>query len=166
VSDWILHISSWAGTVPGAVHYRGRVEGEHPRSCHGGTVFHGGGPPELKGKTTCAEGHVLPEQVRWDVEAPWTEERHERWAAGGFEGAGPQQFASEQEVVTAAAGRFTGKLPVQAWEDPAVTLGQPGDRLWAGWIARPQDRDLTEKNCGTVIAEVPRDTSPDQEEQS
>ena len=154
MADYILHVMSYAGTVPGAVHYRGRVEGEHPKSCHGGTTYHGGGPEELRGKTTCAQDHVLPEQVTWCVEAAWTEERYDRWAAREFESPGPQQFTSEQDVIDAAAGRFLGTLPCRRWEEQ-VTPGQPGDKLWAGWIARPQDRDLTEENWGTVIAEVP-----------
>jgi hypothetical protein len=154
MADYVLHIVSWAGTVPGAVHYRGRIEGEHPRSCHGGTTYHGGGPPELHGKTTCAQDHVLPERTEWRVEAPWTEARYERWAAAGFEGPGPEQFTSEQDVITAAAGRFLATLPARWWEGKAVP-GQPGDKLWAAWVPRPEDRDLVQENWGTVIAEVP-----------
>jgi hypothetical protein len=160
MSDYILHISSFEGLVPGARHFRGRVEGEHPKSCHGGTVFHGWDGP-LKGKTTCAEDHILPEQVRWVVEAPWTEERYQRWIAAKFEGPGPEQMTTEQEVIDVAVQRFLGQLPVQDWENPATTPGDPGDKLWAGWVSRPQDQDLVEENWGTVLAVVPAEEVSD-----
>jgi hypothetical protein len=152
MSDYILHVMSYDGIVAGATHFRGRVEGEHPKSCHGGTHYNA---PESRGKTTCEQGHVLPEQVHWIVEAPWTEERYQRWIAAKFEGPGPEQMDSEQEVIDTAVKRFLGQLPVQDWENPATTPGDPGDKLWAGWVARPQDQDLVEENWGTMLAEVP-----------
>ncbi len=152
MSDYILHVMSYSGLVPGASHYRGRVEGEHPRSCHGGSHYNA---PESRGKTTCEQGHELPEQVEWRVEAAWTEGQYERWAAAGFEGPGYEQFKTEREVIDTAVKRFLGQLPCQWWENPATTPGDPGDKLWAGWVSRPQDQDLVEENWGTVLAEVP-----------
>jgi hypothetical protein len=157
VTDFILEISSYDGIVPGAKHYRGRVKGEHPRSCHGGSTFHGGGPPELRGKTTCAEGHVLPGRVEWEVEAIWTEDRYQRYAAREFEGDGPSTFASEQEVVDAARARFLAAGDEPSWWEDKWEPGKPGDKLYAGWIPRPQDSSMVEENWGTVIAEVPAD---------
>jgi hypothetical protein len=126
-----LHISSYAGLVAGAVHYRGRVVGEHSRSCHGGTTYN---HPDHRGKTICSEGHVLPEQVEWEVEAPWTEERYERWAARRFEGDGPQQYTDEAELVQDAIGRFLGLLPCRWWEE-AVPPAEPGDELYLGYAS-------------------------------
>lgn len=129
MTDYELTVTSYKGVVPGAVHFRGYVKGPYPRSCHGGTIFHGGGPPEVRGKMTCQQNHVLPERDEWDVEAPWTEERFRRWDAAHFEGAGPQQFLSEAQVILAARRRFLGLDPVQWWEHPGVVTGKPGDRL-------------------------------------
>jgi hypothetical protein len=137
MTDYVLHISSYAGIVPGARHYRGRVEGPHPVPCHGGTVFNA---PRSRGKWTCTEGHELPVREEWDVEAAWTEERFNRWDYRHFEGAGPGQFLSEQAVIDAAVRRFSGQDPVQWWEHPGVVPGQPGDRLLYD---------------GEVIAEIP-----------
>jgi hypothetical protein len=134
MTRYILHISSYAGIVPGAVHYQGRVEGEHPGSCHGSTRFNA---PESRGKWTCEQNHEMPEQVKWSVEAAWTEGQYERRAAKHFEGAGPQQFASEQDVKDAAIARFTGAAPCQWWEE-AVTAGEPGDTLYFGYIPSGQ----------------------------
>jgi hypothetical protein len=148
MTDYVLHVSCYAGLVPGARHFRGRVEGPSPESCHGGTMFSNLGH-------TCELGHPLPGRVSWEVEAAWSEERYERWAARNFEGDHqPGQFASEQDVINTARARFTGELPARWWEDTPVT-GQPGDRLWAGWVAREQDKAMTEENWGTVIAEIP-----------
>ena len=126
MTDYELHISSYKGVVPGAKHFRGRVTGPHPVSCHGGTVFNA---PEHRGVTTCQQGHVLPERDEWDVEAAWTEERFNRWDARHFEGDGPGQFLTEARVILAARRRFLGLDPVQWWEHPGVVAGQPGDRL-------------------------------------
>ena len=152
MTDYILHISSFEGIVSGACHYRGRVEGPHPDSCHGALHYNA---PGHRGQSTCDEGHVIPEQVTWTVEAAWTEEQYERWAARHFDGPGPEQFSSEQEVIDTAVARFLGQLPAREWENPAVTPGGPGDRLWAGWVSRPQNQDLVEENWGTVLTEVP-----------
>jgi hypothetical protein len=149
--DYVLHISSYVGTVAGARHFRGRVEGEHPKSCHGGTVFHGGAGP-LHGKTTCAEGHELPERVDWEVEAAWTEERYERWAAKGFDDEGPAQFLSEQAVIDAAKRRFLGEDSSRWWEEVPVT-GQPGDKLYLGYVATKPE--YVDGQYGSVLAEVP-----------
>lgn len=60
MTQYILHVSSYAGLVPGARHLTGRVEGPHPPSCHGSTHYNA---PGHRGKTTCDEGHEIPEQV-------------------------------------------------------------------------------------------------------
>lgn len=151
MADFELHIRSYRGFAPGAVHFYGRVQGEYPQSCHGGTVYHGAEGP-LQGKTTCSENHVLPGRVEWDVEAPWTRERYERYVAARFEGDGPNAFRAEQDVIDAAVRRFTGQVPHQRWEED-VTAGQPGDRLYLGYRAlHPDDVD---GKWGSVIAEIP-----------
>lgn len=156
MADYVLEISNYTGTVPWATHFMGRVKGEHPKSCHGGTSYNA---PGHRGKTTCQEGHELPGRIEWDVEAAWTEERYERYAARHFEGDGPQQFKTEQEVIETATGRFLGALPCRWWEE-RVTVGQPGDKLYAGWIPVTADgQALVQENWGTVIAEVPPATS-------
>jgi hypothetical protein len=152
MSGYFLEISSYGGLVAGARHYRGWVKGEYPKSCHGGTVFSGG-------KTTCAEGHELPERADWQVEEPWTEERYERFAAAHFEGDGPGQFLDQERLLEVAIGRFTGELPARWWEDkPAV--GKPGDKLYLGSAVY---RDIDETHTpypggppwGSVLAEIP-----------
>ena len=45
-------------------------------------------------------------RTEWDVEAAWSKERYERYAASGFEGDGPNQFRTEQDVIDTAAARF------------------------------------------------------------
>lgn len=150
--NYTLRISSYAGLVPGAVHYRGRVEGEHPHSCHGGTTFHGADGP-LKGKTTCAEGHELPEQITWDVEAAWTEARYERYAAKHFEGNGPGQYTDEGDLIRDAIQRFLGAYPRQWWEDD-YPAPQPGDRLYLGSLALLMDEPDPD-GWGHQLAEVP-----------
>lgn len=125
MTDYELRISSWAGVVPGAKHFRGRVQGPHPESCHGGTVFNA---PAHRGRTTCEQGHELPERDEWDVEAAWAEARYERYMRAHFKGDGPDQFLSENAVITAAVRRFTGQDPARWWE-PDVVTGLPGDRL-------------------------------------
>lgn len=143
--NYALEISSYEGFVAGASHYRGRVVGEHPKSCHGGTTLSGG-------KWMCSEGHELPKRVDWEVEAEWTEERYERYAALQFEGDGPGQFASEDEVIEAARRRFLGEAPARWWEEKPIT-GQPGDKLYLGYIAT--DLEYVDGKWGTVVAEVP-----------
>lgn len=126
MTQYVLHISSYGGLVPGAVHCRGRVEGPHPKPCHGNRTHHDGY------KTVCDEGHELPGQVRWDVEAAWTVERHDRWAARDFEGDGPQQFDSKRDVMDRAVIQFLdgSDFPCEK-VDPAAE----GDELWYGWIS-------------------------------
>lgn len=123
MTDFVLEVRSFEGVAPGASHLRAMVKGPHPRSCHGGTTFHGS-----TGKTTCAEEHELPARVEWQVEEPWTESRYKRWAAREFEGDGPAQFKDEKALLAAARARFLGEAPPQWWDEKA-TPGQPGDRL-------------------------------------
>jgi hypothetical protein len=125
MTDYELNVLSWKGTVAVAVHYRGVVKGPYPESCHGGTRYNA---PEHRGKTTCFEGHELPEREEWDVEAAWTEERFGRWSAKHFDGDGPGQFLSEARVILSARRRFLGLDPVRWWERDVVP-GKPGDRL-------------------------------------
>ncbi|MGB6454804.1 MAG: hypothetical protein WBH47_09980 [Streptosporangiaceae bacterium] len=42
MTDYVLKISSFAGLVSGARHFRGRVEGPHEQSCHGGIMYRAG----------------------------------------------------------------------------------------------------------------------------
>lgn len=149
MADFVLEISSFEDIVPGARHYRGRVKGESPRSCHGSMSYN---DPEHRGAWSCSEGHELPERAEWDVEAAWTEERYERYAARQFEGDGPGQFSGEAEVIEAAVRRFTGQDPARWWEDAPVT-GQPGDRLFCGFV--PLDPADVDGCWGALIAEVP-----------
>lgn len=128
--QYVLHISSYEGIVPGACHYRGRVEGEHPKSCHGGSVSRAGGP------WTCEDGHELPEQARWDVEQDWSPERHERYVAACSRAIrndertpdGPAQFYSKEEVIDRAIVQFLDGL--DKVNDPAAE----GDELWYGYV--------------------------------
>lgn len=144
-----LRISSYEGLVPGARHWRGRVEGESERSCHGSIRIN---PPEHRGKTVCSEGHEIPDRISWDVEESWTEERYNRWADQSFEGDGPAQFKTQEQVVEAARKRFLGEWPSQWWEEPVPTP-QSGDRLYLGYI--PRDGDAPEDDgYGGLIAEV------------
>lgn len=138
-----LHISRWAR------HYWGRVEGEHARSCHGSLHYNA---PESRGKLTCSEGHELPRQVTWDVEATWDETRYMRYADAGFKGDGPCQFRDEASLTEAARRRFLGLDPARWWEEQHVT-GQPGDILVLD---------------GEVIAEIPAEPSgrPEDQEES
>jgi hypothetical protein len=145
-----LRITSFGGIVPGATHYRGRVTGEHPRSCHGGTRFNA---PATRGKTTCDQGHELPKQIYWDVEAPWEEDRYERLAAKHFEGDSPSQYTDESELVQDAIGRFLGLLPCRWWEED-VTPGQPGDELYLGYAPIGGDEGEPD-GWGHRIAVVP-----------
>jgi hypothetical protein len=159
MTDYVLKISSYAGLVAGARHYRGRVEGPHPKSCHGGTVFHGS-----TGKTTCAEGHEIPKQVTWDVEEPWTEERYQRYAAEHFEGDGPSQFLTKRRVVEVAVLRFAGSAQ-RRWFEEEPVVGEAGDRLfyhWEPWQVLPEsftDEERAHRDelplPGDLLAEIP-----------
>lgn len=155
MAQYILHISSFGGLVPGASHYRGRVEGPHPESCHGGRVYNA---PGHRGKTICDQGHELPGQVRWDVEAAWSQEHHDRWAAVHFEGDGPQQFTSEKDVIDRAMIQFLdGSDGLCEKVDPA----QEGDELWYGFVGDASDLtvdelDATDNGYGMMIARCQR----------
>jgi hypothetical protein len=153
VMKFELHITNYGGLVAGARHRRGRVVGEHPRSCHGGTVFRG-----ATGKTTCAEGHELPDRIEWDVEAPWSEARHRRWAARRYEDAGPAQYTDEAELVRDAIGRFLGLLTCRRWEEQ-VPAAKPGDELYLGRTALYGDHPSPD-GWGHRIAVMPGEPSP------
>lgn len=152
MTQYILKISSWAGTVPGASHFYGRVEGPRPRPCCPGPEHHSGG------KVTCDQGHELPGRAEWDVEARWTPEQWDRYAAAGFDGEGPAAFRTKAAVQAAAVARFTGAIqPDPAiWWEHGVTPGRPGDELWYGWVARPQDAHMTDPadRWGMMLAQV------------
>lgn len=131
MTQYIVNVSSFEGLVPGASHYRGRVQGPSPGSCHGGTRMGG----TKSGKTECFEGHVLPDRVEWDVEAAWSEERHRRWGAKHYEDAGPQQFGSTKEVLDRATEQFLdGSGGEDRWWETDVKPAEEGDELWYGWI--------------------------------
>lgn len=157
MTDYILKIMSYGETVPGATHYQGRVEGPHPRSCHGSTHFNA---PETPGKWTCDEGHEIPRQVEWNVDADWTRPRFDRYAARHFEGDGPGQFKSAAAVVDAAVRRFKGEIQPAKWLNPHIP-GQPGDRLFLDYIARKPEEENAEWGredgippYGSVLAEI------------
>ena len=152
MGKYALRITSYMGLVPGAKHFTGRVEGEFPQSCHGGTRLNGAAGP-LHGKTTCFEGHELPERVEWDVEAPWTEARYERWVAKHFEDDGPNQYTDEAELVMDAIGRFLGTLPSRWWEQK-VPAHEPGSKLYLGDPAQFA-YDVYPDGWGHVLAEIP-----------
>lgn len=161
MTQYILTVSSYAGLVPWARHFKGRVEGPHPEPCHGNsTIFN---PPEHRGKTVCAEGHELPKQVKWDVEAAWSEARHERYLAEsakalreGLPGPdGPGQFDTEKAVVDRAIVQFLDGL--EHVNDPAVE----GDELWYGYVdsgagQAPDQWDDPEDVWGMRIARCQR----------
>lgn len=147
---WELHITSYGGIVPGAVHYYGEVYGEHPRSCHGGSTFN---HPDHRGKTVCAEGHEIPEQVHWTVEAAWTEDRYNRYAAKHFEGDGPNTYYQEHELVRDAISRFLGELPTHWWEED-VPKAEPGDELYLGHVSIYVD-DPSPDGWGHRLAVIP-----------
>lgn len=152
MTQYILTISSYAGIVPWAVHYKGVVKGPHPPSCHGGTTYHGSDGP-LRGKTTCSEGHELPKQAEWQVEAAWTEERYSRYAAGHFEGDSPSVFTDKREVMDCAIIRFLDGA--DQWWEQKVPPAEEGDELWYGWIGdREADAELQdpEDGWGMMIA--------------
>ena len=158
---YILHVSSYAGIVAWATHYRGRVEGEHPEPCHGNTTRYNA--PDARGKTTCEEGHELPEQVRWDVEHAWSDERMERYLAACSKALrnderqpdGPGQFGTEREVIDRAVVQFLdGMAKVN---DPA----EEGDELWFGHVdpdlgPAPEAWDDPDEVWGRMIASCHR----------
>jgi hypothetical protein len=148
VTQYILNVQSYVGIVAGATHYKGTVKGPHPESCHGGTRFNGQAGP-LHGKTTCFEGHELPGQVEWQVEARWTEARYERYAAAHFEGDGPSQFRDKQDVIDTAILRFLGDYqPAEWWEDKGVPVPEEGDELWYGWVCPEGFEDDQDEDDG------------------
>lgn len=149
MTNYALRISTYAGTVPGATHYRGRVTGEHPKSCHGGQIYNG----PVKGQWACDRGHALPSRAEWDVEASWTPERYERWADHDFEGPGPAQFSDEEDVLRTAAARFLGQLP-QQWFEEAVPEPGPGDKLWHGHVSLSPEH-IADDGWGGVLAVKP-----------
>lgn len=161
MTDYVLKISSFGGIVAGATHYRGRVEGPHPGSCHGGRIFQGWDGP-LAGKTTCSEGHVIPARREWDVSAEWTEPRYKRYSAKHFEGDGPDQFLDQKLLIETAVRRFTGELPRCWWEDEPE-VGKPGDRLFLGFASGEVDEEWGElmgtPPYGSVLAEIPTEAA-------
>lgn len=145
MTQYILNISTFSGLVPGATHYRGRVKGPYPESCHGGTRM----GATKSGKTECSEGHVLPDQVAWDVEADWSEERYDRWVANRFESDGPQAFYTSRDVMDRAIIQFLDGSggDDRFWEEE-VAPAQEGDELWHGWINPGDSDDLTDASDG------------------
>lgn len=125
--QYVLEVMSFAGVVPGARHFKGRVKGEHPPSCHGGTMYSNLGK-------TCMQGHPLAERTEWQVEAGWTEERYERWAAKHFEGDGPSQFLSKKDVIDRAMIVFLDGTDPAHWWAQKVEPAKDGDELWYGYI--------------------------------
>lgn len=158
MTDYILELSSFGGIVAGAVHWRGRVRGPHPKSCHGGTVFNA---PESHGKTTCTEGHELPGRIEWEVEQAWTAEQYERYAARHFDGDSPSQFRTAMAVVETAIARFRGDLPVREYDEKTYP-GEPADRLFLDFIPF-DDSDIDEEwgrqqgtpPYGSILTEIP-----------
>jgi hypothetical protein len=149
MTDYILHLSYFGGIVPGSTHFRGRVEGPYVSSCHGGT--HTG--PDTEYKTACAEGHILPDRINWEVEAPWSEERYERWAAGGFDGDQPTQFTDVKVLIETAIKRFLNQTPEAQWFEDKFVAGQPGDRLYLDFI--PSEDEMEDKAWGDLIGAPP-----------
>lgn len=154
MTDYVLKISSYRGISPGAKHWRGRVQGEYPESCHGGMITR-------NGEKRCDEGHLIPRRAEWPVEAVWTEARYERLAARHFDGDGPEQFLSYGNVIATATERFRGEHPHQWWE-AEITPGQPGDRLFLGHVPmQDEDIDVDDRDLdgqppyGTMLAEIP-----------
>lgn len=172
MTDYILTISSFSGIVYGATHYRGTVRGPHPRSCHGGEIFHGWDGP-LKGKTTCSQGHEIPRQDEWDVDADWTEDMYTRWAAGRFEADGPAQFRDVGYLIDTAVRRFRGEIPERHRRLAPAIAGRPGDRLFLGFVStleNPPDEEWALARgypvaYGALLAQIPdqegRDDGPE-----
>jgi hypothetical protein len=141
--------------VPWSVHTKGVVRGPHPGPCHGNIHFNADGT----GRYTCSEGHVIPKQIEWQVEEPWSEERFERWADKDFEGDGPSQFRSEGEMVQAAIARFMGWLPTLSHEHE-IPPREPGDRLFLGYKPYRPDEDVYPDGDGQLIATYTGDPMP------
>jgi hypothetical protein len=145
---------SYDGIVPGASHYRGRVEGPHPQSCHGGTRY-------ADGKKTCFEGHELPGRTEWQVEAAWSEQRFERFMAAGQPGNGPAQFRSKKDVIDRAMIMFLdGAGGDDRWWEQRVEPAQEGDELRYGWVnpegGQFDDLQDPEEAWGMMIARCHR----------
>lgn len=130
MTQYILHVMSYDGLVPGASHYRARVEGPHPSPCHGTSSHH------RDGGVFCVEGHPLPGQVRWDVEKDWSRERMDRYLAACSKALrtdapspdGPGQFDSKEEVLDRAMVQFLDGM------DGVNAPAEQGDELWYGWV--------------------------------
>jgi hypothetical protein len=151
MTDYELKISSYTGLVAGARHYRGRIQGPYPESCHGGTTFNGWDGP-LKGTTTCSEGHVIPKRIEWDVDDFWTEERFNRYAAAHFEGDGAGQFLDQTKLIEVAIRRFKFESEPGWWEEK-YPRPEPGDRLFLGHI--PMDPDDVDEEWGRIQGTPP-----------
>lgn len=149
MTDYILRLSYYGGIVPGSTHFRGRVEGPYATSCHGSK--HAG--PDTDGKWACEQGHILPGKIDWEVEAVWSEERYERWAAGGFDGDQPTQFRDVKDVIETAKARFLGQTPERQWFEDEFIPGQPGDRLFLDFI--PAEDEPEDKTWGDLIGAPP-----------
>lgn len=150
--QYILKISDYGGLVAGASHFRGRVEGERPKSCHGAHHYDGG-------KETCDQGHELPGQVSWEVEAHWTEEHFERYMAAGQPGDSPSQFTSKKDVMDRAIIVFLDGC--DDWWAQKVEPAEEGDELWYGWVcpdgdAMSADLQDPEDSWGMRIARCQR----------
>lgn len=136
MTDYYLRVSSYAGYVAWAKHFRGRVIGPHlyPACGHNeGTTYNS---PESRGKWTCRVCPAeQPDRLEWDVDAIWTQARYDRYQASGFELDGPSQFLSMVALINAAIARFIGDLPKDYnakdnfWEEQARGIGE-GDRLF------------------------------------
>ncbi len=111
-------------------------------------------------RSACDQGHLLPDQVEWDVEASWTPEQRDRWAAVNYEGDGPGQFTDQGGLIRVAIQRFRGELARQWWEED-IPPAQPGDRLYLGFVPIDDD-DIDEEwgrlegtpPWGSVLAEI------------
>lgn len=152
MTQYILHISSYAGLVGGAKHFRGRVEGPYAESCHGGSRYNA---PGARGKTICEEGHEIPSgRVSWEVEAVWSDEHYKRYADNHFEGDGPGQFLSAKDVMDTAIVRFLDGA--DKWYEQEVEPAQEGDELWYGWVnpegGQLDDLQDPEDGWGMMIA--------------
>lgn len=133
MTQYILNVTSYSGIVAWATHYRGHVEGPHPDSCHGNTRFNA---PDARGRTTCEQGHDIPDRVKWDVEQAWSHERLERYLAACSKALrddsrqpdGPGQFDTEKDVIDRAIVQFLDGM--EQVNDPA----EEGDELWFGHV--------------------------------
>jgi hypothetical protein len=110
---------------------------------------------DFYGRVTAEDG-----TREWDVEADWTAAQVRRWIAAGYPGGGPGRFGAENDVITTAAGRFTGTTETRGWEDQ-VTAGEPGDQLYLSYVAG--DSQPVNGRHGTVIAEIPGPPPPEPE---